>query len=78
MYQAFLRLAVVILTAFATTGCPQQVSESPARRPNVLFVLLDGLRRDALGHAGHPHVKTPQIERLDAWIKKELPDQKLR
>ncbi|MGH9370178.1 MAG: sulfatase family protein, partial [Vicinamibacterales bacterium] len=33
-------------------------------RPNILFVLLDDLRWDTLGYAGHPHVKTPQIDRI--------------
>ncbi len=33
-------------------------------RPNILFVLCDDLRWDALGCAGHPHLKTPHIDRL--------------
>ena len=37
---------------------------SPAARPNVLFILCDDLRWDALGCAGHPHLKTPQIDKL--------------
>lgn len=34
------------------------------KRPNVLFVLCDDLRWDALGYAGNPYVKTPNIDRL--------------
>ncbi|MDB5388989.1 MAG: Arylsulfatase [Planctomycetaceae bacterium] len=34
------------------------------RRPNVLFILCDDLRWDALGCTGSPHVKTPHIDRL--------------
>jgi N-acetylglucosamine-6-sulfatase len=34
------------------------------KRPNVLFILCDDLRWDALGYAGNPHVKTPHIDRL--------------
>ena len=34
------------------------------RRPNVLFVLTDDQRYDALGCMGHPHLKTPHIDRL--------------
>ena len=30
----------------------------------MLFILLDDLRWDALGYAGHPHVRTPQIDRI--------------
>jgi N-acetylglucosamine-6-sulfatase len=37
-----------------------------ARRPNVVFVLTDDLRWDTLSAAGHPHVKTPHIDRLAA------------
>jgi N-acetylglucosamine-6-sulfatase len=33
-------------------------------RPNILFILLDDLRADTLGYAGHPYVKTPQIDRI--------------
>ncbi len=33
-------------------------------RPNVLFILTDDLRWDALGVAGHPYLKTPHIDRL--------------
>lgn len=32
--------------------------------PNVLFVLLDEMRPDALGCCGHPFVETPAIDRL--------------
>lgn len=38
----------------------------PATRPNVVFVLADDLRWDCLGVAGHPHLKTPNIDRLAA------------
>src|SRR5437762_12513358 len=36
----------------------------PAPRPNIVFVLLDDLRWDELGCAGHPFVRTPNIDRL--------------
>ncbi len=35
-----------------------------AERPNVLFILCDDLRPDALGCYGSAHVKTPHIDRL--------------
>ncbi len=37
-----------------------------AQRPNVLFILCDDLRPDALGCYGSPYVKTPNIDRLAA------------
>lgn len=35
-----------------------------AERPNVLVILTDDQRWDALSIAGHPHLKTPHIDRL--------------
>ena len=34
------------------------------QRPNVLFILTDDQRWDALSLAGHPHLKTPNIDRI--------------
>jgi N-acetylglucosamine-6-sulfatase len=48
----------VFLAALAPT------SSDAADRPNVLFVLCDDLRWDSLGCTGHPHLKTPHIDRL--------------
>src|SRR5437764_1369935 len=33
-------------------------------RPNIIFVLMDDQRWDDLGYAGHPFVKTPNIDRI--------------
>ena len=35
-----------------------------AQPPNVVFILVDDLRWDELGAAGHPTVRTPHIDRL--------------
>ncbi len=35
-----------------------------AQRPNIVFILIDELRYNALGCTGHPFVKTPNIDRL--------------
>lgn len=37
---------------------------SPAMRPNIVFILVDDLRWDELGIAGHPFLKTPNIDRI--------------
>ena len=37
-----------------------------ARRPNILFIMPDQLRAQALGYAGNPDVRTPHIDRLAA------------
>ncbi len=39
---------------------------APPERPNVLMILTDDQRWDALGVAGNPHLKTPHMDRLAA------------
>ena len=56
--------AVLIGAALAIGACRRAPAEQAPRRPNILFILLDDLRWDALGYAGHPYVKTPQIDRI--------------
>ncbi|TVP99345.1 MAG: DUF4976 domain-containing protein [Planctomycetaceae bacterium] len=40
------------------------LAADPPQRPNVLFILTDDQRHDALSIAGHPHLKTPHTDRL--------------
>ncbi|WP_415909615.1 sulfatase-like hydrolase/transferase [Oleiharenicola sp. Vm1] len=56
-----LLLALLTLFFFAT-----QLRAAETRKPDVLFVLVDDLRWDALGYMNHPYVKTPNIDRLRA------------
>ncbi len=51
-------LAFYAATVLAATAGP---------RPNVLFILTDDQRWDALGLAGHPHLRTPNMD----WIGRE-------
>jgi N-acetylglucosamine-6-sulfatase len=37
---------------------------APSARPNIVFILVDDLRWDDPGYAGHPFVKTPHIDRI--------------
>ena len=53
----------LFLGATVVQACGASTPPAP-RQPNVLFVLLDDLRWDTLGYAGHPHVKTPHIDRI--------------
>lgn len=48
-------LLALILTAASTRG---------AERPNFVFILVDDLRWDEIGAAGHSVVRTPNIDRL--------------
>ena len=38
----------------------------PDTRPNILVIISDEHRKDAMGCAGHPHVKTPHLDALAA------------
>jgi len=52
------------LVFFAACGLP--AAGRTAAHPNVLLILCDDLRWDCLGCAGHPYLKTPNIDRLAA------------
>ena len=40
------------------------MAAAPSTRPNIVFVLVDDLRFDELGCAGHPFAQTPHADRL--------------
>lgn len=62
----FLRMATLGAAA-AGLSCQRFAgSGRRQRRPNVVFVLTDDQRWDALGCAGHPFLKTPHLDRLAA------------
>jgi N-acetylglucosamine-6-sulfatase len=44
-------------------GSPRRTF-SRENRPNIIFILSDDHRWDALGHKGHPFIKTPHLDRL--------------
>jgi hypothetical protein len=59
------------LSLEATTSSPQATTPAAATkvnatRPNILFFFADDQRNHTLGCAGHPIVKTPNIDRLAA------------
>ena len=61
----------VLVTALLAAACgapaePQGAATrpSPPRRPNIVFVLVDDMRWDDLGAAGHPFIETPHMNRL--------------
>jgi len=55
--------AAAIALVCATLGLAQ-TREGKQPRPNIVFILVDDLRWDELGIAGHPYVKTPNIDRI--------------
>jgi N-acetylglucosamine-6-sulfatase len=53
------------LLAFSlVAGAAAQGAASEAVRPNIVLIVVDDLRFDDIGAAGHPFVKTPNIDRL--------------
>jgi N-acetylglucosamine-6-sulfatase len=55
--------SAIILTLLVPL-CPAQSELSKQPRPNIVFILVDDLRWDELGVAGHPFIKTPNIDRI--------------
>lgn len=43
---------------------PAQYGQNPVKKPNILFILTDDQRADALGCAGNSHIHTPNIDNL--------------
>lgn len=41
-----------------------KTAQAAEKKPDILFILLDDLRWDALSFKGHPYVKTPNIDTL--------------
>jgi arylsulfatase A-like enzyme len=59
-----LTLILTVVTAGAA-GCRNRPADPPAAaRPNILMFVMDDLRSDTLGYAGHPHLRTPNIDRI--------------
>jgi N-acetylglucosamine-6-sulfatase len=57
-------LLFLLLTFPTAAMCQGSSSPANSRRPNVVFILVDDLRWDELGIAGHPFIRTPNIDRI--------------
>ncbi|MFP6872334.1 MAG: sulfatase [Verrucomicrobiales bacterium] len=58
-------LLIIVFTFFPGLGRAEESAVS-RKRPNLLFLMTDNQRRDALGCYGNPVIKTPNIDRLAA------------
>ena len=54
----------LLLATVAAAACSPSDTTAPSSPPNVIVVLVDDLRWDDIGVAGHPFVETPNIDRL--------------
>ncbi len=57
-------LPAVLLAILACSAAPATADTPPARRPNILFMLTDDQRWDAIGLGGSKFLKTPNMDRL--------------
>ncbi|NBR86775.1 MAG: DUF4976 domain-containing protein [Verrucomicrobia bacterium] len=57
-------LKTVRLLSLAVVTAASLIANAAAKRPNILFMLTDDQRWDALGIAGNPHLQTPNMDRL--------------
>lgn len=66
-----LLLVLLIAVVLSSSACkPREEAglrgdqTGPAVQPNIIVILVDDLRWDELGVAGHPYIETPNIDRL--------------
>lgn len=57
---------VLLVIASCSKQSPVSTSADEVRKPNIVFILVDDLRWDELGVAGHPYMQTPNIDRVAA------------
>ena len=62
--QSISKVALVALALLLQLFRGTTLNADETIRPNILFILTDDQRWDALGVAGHPQLKTPHIDRL--------------
>lgn len=55
-------LTVLLLALFCSQSLPAQSFQS--ERPNIIFILTDDQRFDALGYAGNELIHTPEMDKL--------------
>lgn len=60
-----MRHLLTVLLSLCISGMQLSTQATEARdRPNIVFILIDDLRYDTFGYAGHPFIQTPHIDQL--------------
>ena len=57
-------LSGLMLMATAEKSTGQKKGTDPKDRPNIIFILTDDQRWDALGYEGNPIIQTPEMDKL--------------
>ena len=52
---------IIIIVACCTASAQKSVK---GKRPNIVVILVDDMRWDEFGEAGHNYIKTPNIDRI--------------
>jgi hypothetical protein len=65
------RLTCMVALLVLAGGLAAPAADAPAK-PNIVFILVDDLRWDALSCMGHPVAKTPNIDRIARRLVQEL------
>lgn len=55
----------LLLMGFLVFGMMSTIAQKTSEKPNIIFILVDDLRWDAMGFTGHyPFLKTPHIDQI--------------
>lgn len=57
-------VVLIVLTLSITAGNAQNATPGRETKPNIIFILTDDQRWDALGFAGNKIIQTPEMDRL--------------
>lgn len=57
-----MRILLIVLFCFFIR--PLKAQEQPNQKPNIIFILTDDQRFDALGYAGNEFISTPEMDKL--------------
>ena len=60
----FLRTTLAGTASFAGSALSRPADSRESHPPNILFLLADDMRWDAMGCMGHPQVRTPNLDEL--------------
>ncbi len=59
-----LRVFLIFLVVFNIQFTFAQKGKSPDKKPNIIFILTDDQRFDAIGYAGNKIIQTPEMDKL--------------
>lgn len=65
IYQPMKQFLILIFASISFFGCQKKSEEvTPEKKPNIIFILTDDQRWDAIGYAGNKLAYTPEMDKL--------------